>query len=99
MGKWDVPETADAGLDFGFGSFGHDSDQPEAINDGEEISQHQTAEPTISSLQQPSSQHQTEQITQLNPPSSALSVHAPSETLPSASAVNVSASPARPPPG
>jgi hypothetical protein len=99
MGKWDVPEADDAGLDFGFGSFGHDSDQPEAINDGEEISQHQTAEPTISSLQQPSSQHQTEQITQLNPPSSALSVHAPSETLPSASAVNVSASPARPPPG
>jgi len=99
MGKWDVPEADDAGLDFGFGSFGHESDQPDAAKDEEEIPQPQTTEPTISSLQQPSSQHQTEQIAQLNPPTSALPVHAAPETLPPASTVNVSASPARPPPG
>lgn len=85
MGKWDVPEADDAGLDFGFGSFGHESDQPEAT-DEEEIPQPQI-ETTISSLQQPSSQHQPEQMTQQP------------ESLPSASTVNMSVSPARPPPG
>jgi len=29
MGKWDVPEADDVGLDFGFGSFGHESEAPE----------------------------------------------------------------------
>lgn len=99
MGKWDVPEADDAGLDFGFGSFGNESEQPEATKDEEEISLPPTTEPTLSSLQQPSSQHQTEQMTQLNTPASGLPVHATPETLPPASAVNVSASPARPPPG
>jgi len=34
MGKWDS-EADEAGLDFGFGSFGHESDQPEAKEEEE----------------------------------------------------------------
>lgn len=93
MGKWDS-EADDAGLDFGFGSFGHDSDPPEA-NEEEEIAPPTASETVSSTLSQATSQ--SEQISQLNPPSSSLPVHAAPESLPPTS--TVSASPARPPPG
>jgi len=44
MGKWDVSETDDVGLDFGFGSFGHENEVPE-VDEKDVIVQ----EPSISS--------------------------------------------------
>ena len=50
MGEWEIPEAA--GLYFGFGSYGHENEQPEATKNEEEISKPQTTEPTLGSMQQ-----------------------------------------------